>query len=85
MGFFYTPLVLTLIHFQLGWQWFQKSVESLHVYVQPILVLDIVHDVIFYLFHIHSKIIGFVFEPVKQLWDLKCIYKCITLFKMTQI
>lgn len=81
--FFLHTFGLNFNSLSVGLTTISNTVESL--YVQPILVLDIVHDVIFYLFHIHSKIIGFVFEPVKQLWDLKCIYKCITLFKMTQI
>lgn len=81
--FFLHTFGLNFNSLSVGLTTISNTVESL--YVQPILVLDIVHDVIFYLFHIHSKIIGFVFEPVKQLWDLKCIYKFITLFKMTQI
>lgn len=81
--FFLHTFGLNFNSLSVGLTTISNTVESL--YVQPILVLDIVHDVIFYLFHIHSKIIGFVFEPVKQIWDLKCIYKFITLFKMTQI
>lgn len=81
--FFLHTFGLNFNSLSVGLTTISNTVESL--YVQPILVLDIVHDVIFYLFHIHSKIIGFVFEPVKQLWDIKCRYKFITLFKMTQI
>lgn len=81
--FFLHTFGLNFNSLSVGLTTISNTVESL--YVQPILVLDIVHDVIFYLFHIHSKIIGFVFEPVKQLWDIKCRYKFITLFKMIQI